>query len=112
MLRGLEQKGYVTIAAGRYVDLTRKFNGRFKRLNLASPAPAVTRDFGSPRSVLHPLANRGLTVRECARLQGFPDNFVFHGSVTRQYQLVANAVPPPVSRVLASALDDALTERS
>jgi len=108
LLHDLGEKGYIKLTSGRYVDLTRKFNGRFKRLDPGEPAPAVTRDFGSPRTVLHPTENRGLTVRECARLQGFSDSFVFSGSVTKQYQLVANAVPPPVSRVLAACIEAAL----
>lgn len=107
-LCALDEKGYIS-RDGRYIDLTRKFNGRFKRLNSEQPAPAVTADFGSPRTVLHPTEDRGLTVRECARLQGFPDSFVFEGSITTQYRLVANAVPPPVSIALAAAVKAALS---
>lgn len=103
----LNAKGYVQRTGG-YVDLARKFNGRFKRLSPNQPAPAVTADFGSSRTVLHPTEDRGLTVRECARLQGFPDSFVFEGPVAAQYRLVANAVPPPVSRALARAVKSAL----
>lgn len=42
-----------------------------------------------------------LTVRELARLQGFPDDFVFYGSKERQYEQVLEAFPPPVAKAIA-----------
>jgi DNA (cytosine-5)-methyltransferase 1 len=102
--------GFLTELGGDYIDLARKFNGRFKRLPLDSPAPAVLKDFGSPRNMLHPTADRALTVRECARLQGFPDDFHFIGGSGQQYQLVANAFPPPVAERLARAVAGAICD--
>lgn len=49
----------------------------------------------------HPYIGRGLTVRERARLQTFPDNFVFKGSITDQRKQTGNAVPPIVSQKIA-----------
>lgn len=103
-LTRLESAGYVLRSGTQYYDLARKFNGRFRRLSLSGPAPAVLREFAHPRNALHPTAPRSLTVRECARLQAFPDTFRFFGTLSEQYQLVANAFPPLVSERLAKVI--------
>ncbi|MFH4618165.1 DNA cytosine methyltransferase [Vibrio furnissii] len=56
---------------------------------------------------LHPDKNRLLTPRECARIQSFPDEFIFEGSLVTQYYLIGNAVPPLFSKIFANSYIEA-----
>jgi DNA (cytosine-5)-methyltransferase 1 len=56
---------------------------------------------------LVPFAPRVMTVREKARIQGFPDSFVFQGDVQKQYKQIANAVSPQLAKVLCRSILDA-----
>ena len=55
----------------------------------------------------HPLEERPLNIREYARIQTFPDNFRFHGSVSSMYRQIGNAVPYRFSEYLAIIFQDA-----
>ncbi len=93
---------------GHYVDLTHTFNGKYRRQRLDSPARTVDTRFGDHRLFLHPTEHRAFTVREAARIQGFPDDFIFSGTTTQQYRMIGNAVPPPVARSVAELIRDLL----
>jgi DNA (cytosine-5)-methyltransferase 1 len=107
LLLSLETKGYVRRNRTLY-DLAHTFNGKFKRLHLDQPSPTVDTRFGEPRYFLHPTQNRGFTVREAARIQGFPDNFIFDGPERSQFRMIGNAVPPPLAKCLATFIKQAL----
>ena len=83
----------------RYMELgygQRDPLGRVDRLNPHVPSKTVIAGgvAGGGRSHLHPYAPRTLSVRESARLQTFPEQYVFVGPVARQFTQVGNAVPP------------------
>lgn len=98
---------------GNYKDLpehlreTRKVNIAWTRFN--SQKPSFTIDTGH-RHHFHYTYNRVPTVRESARLQSFPDNFIFLKGKTSQYKQVGNAVPPLLAQVLAEKLKDYLSD--
>jgi DNA (cytosine-5)-methyltransferase 1 len=101
------EKGYVR-PKGDGFDLTHTYNGKYRRPLLAGMAPAVDTRFGDPSLVLHPTEHRGFTVREAARIQGFPDEFIFRGSERAQFMMVGNAVPPPLGHSLLTAVQQHL----
>jgi DNA (cytosine-5)-methyltransferase 1 len=54
----------------------------------------------------HPLELRPLSVRECARIQTFPDDWIFNGSITSKYKQIGNAVPVLLAKALGEYLFD------
>lgn len=80
--------------------------GRVDRLDPCVPSKTVIAGGtnGGGRSHLHPEIPRTLSVRECARLQTFPDDYIFVGSTARQFTQVGNAVPPVLAAQLALAI--------
>jgi DNA (cytosine-5)-methyltransferase 1 len=73
-----------------------------RRLRADEPSKAITG--GSLKDFLHPSENRPLTNRECARLQTFPDDFIFFGAKAERSQLIGNAVPPLLAQKIAELL--------
>lgn len=92
---------------GNYKDLpeelraTRKVNIAWTRMN--SKKPCFTIDTGHNHH-FHYKANRVPTVRESARIQSFPDDFIFYGGKTSQLKQVGNAVPPILAEALAEKI--------
>lgn len=75
-----------------YTDKSRCHTGIYKRLEWDKPSVVI----GNYRKnmLIHPDQDRGLSVREAARLQSFPDWYLFKGSIGFQQQQVCDAVPP------------------
>ena len=80
--------------------------GRVDRLDPFKPSKTIIAGGtgGGGRSHLHPFIPRTMSVRECARLQTFPDTYRFTGPVARQFTQVGNAVPPVLAYEMACAI--------
>lgn len=82
------------------------YSGTYCRLLEDDVAATITTRFDTPSSgrFTHPFLNRCLTVREAARIQSFPDDFIFYGSKTIQMKEVGNAVPPLLAKAIANVI--------
>jgi len=74
------------------------------RLDKRSPAPTLKAGKRANYHFAHPTEPRKLTIRERARIMGFPDWFTFTGGITEQRKQTGNAVPPPLQEAVASQL--------
>jgi DNA (cytosine-5)-methyltransferase 1 len=70
-----------------------------KRMKIDEPSLTITG--AAVREFIHPLENRCLTIRECARIQTFPDDFVFYGNNVDKIQQIGNAIPPLLAKTFA-----------
>lgn len=86
------------------------FANTYARLCWDLPAPTITRNFGTPSSsrCIHPVANRGLTTREGARLQGFDDDYIFFGTKSSKNLQIGNAVPPILAEAICKEIYNSL----
>ena len=90
------------------------FKNTYCKLWWNKPSTTITRNFGTPSSsrCIHPICNRGLTTREGARLQSFPDNYKFYGSRISKNLQIGNAVPPFLSIALAKSIKEYLSYKN
>lgn len=107
----------------KYVDIplelqthsnTTSFLDRYKALDYDSVSHTIVAHISKDgHYYIHPdlKQNRSITVREAARIQGFPDNFYFEYSRTAAFKQIGNAVPPILSKKIAMAVADFLAER-
>lgn len=85
-------------------------SGSYGRLSWDGQAPTITTRFDTPAGgrFIHPVEDRTLSPREAARIQSFPDDFVFRGTKTSICKQIGNAVPPKISYFLARLVDKIL----
>lgn len=100
------------------VDTVRRFStvpeggvdpvGRYQRLSWSGLCPTLRAGTGSDKGSyqavrpLHPSEHRVITPREAARLQGFPDDFIFHSTIWHSCRMIGNSVSPVISEALLS----------
>ena len=80
---------------------------RYQRLDRNRPSPTI---LTQRIMYYHPTENRHLTPREAAKIQSFPNNFVFEGSITSQWRQIGNAVPPLLGKAIGETLGELYRE--
>ena len=89
----------------------RIFKDKYFRLEPDKPCKTITAHMRYDCNMyIHPFQARGLTPREAARVQSYPDDYFFRGPYTKTYMQVGNSVPPLMSATIAKVLKDVLRE--
>lgn len=89
-----------------------KFENKWKRLEEGKPSHTLVAHLSKDTySHIHPTEPRGISVREAARLQSFPDDFFFDCSMGDAYKQIGNAVPPLLSYAVAKSVYSAFKEK-
>jgi DNA (cytosine-5)-methyltransferase 1 len=98
------------LPSGMRRALRKDHTRRYRRMTWDGVPRAVITRFRDPKSgeYTHPDQDRTITIREAARLQGFPDRFTFHGAWTSQYEQVGNAVPVQLAEVIGAEVQRCL----
>ncbi len=86
------------------------FNTSYTRMDPNNVSTTIIKNFGTPSSgkFIHPYEDRGLTTREGARLQSFPDSFEFYGTRMDKNMQIGNAVPPLLAEAIAGKIKEVL----
>jgi DNA (cytosine-5)-methyltransferase 1 len=80
---------------GQHSDFYKRLKWDEPSITIANPRKAV---------IIHPEEDRILSIRECARIQSFPDDYIFYGTLADKQQQVADAVPPLLSEAIAKQI--------
>lgn len=107
--QALQHKSFLRRSQRRVADgtPTEKRGGApsgLKRLIYDEPSLTITS--AAVSEFVHPTKNRNLTIRECARIQTFPDNFIFVGNNITKMKQIGNAIPPLFAHILANKIKD------
>ena len=92
-----------------YKNRDKIFKDKFYKLNFNVPSKTITAHmYYDCHMYIHPTQARGLTPREAARIQGFPDDYLFLGSPNEWYRQIGNAVSPILARYIGMKLAEIL----
>ena len=92
-----------------YKNRDKIFKDKFYKLNFDVPSKTITAHmYYDCHMYIHPTQARGLTPREAARIQGFPDDYLFLGSPNEWYRQIGNAVSPILARYIGMKLAEIL----
>lgn len=87
------------------------FKDKYYKLELDKPCKTITAHMKYDCNMyIHPSQARGLTPREAARIQSYPDDYYFRGSYTKTYMQVGNSVPPLLGEAIAKAIKTIIEE--
>lgn len=102
------------LPAGMQRALRKDHTRRYRRMQWDGIARSIITRFRDPKSgeYIHPEQDRTISIREAARLQSFPDWFVFEGTTSDLYDQVGNAVPPLLARAVAAEIRDMLAVKT
>ena len=98
------KKKIIELEVGK--SLYKNYSDGWRKISYSLPSPTVKENHGGVH--LHPIKNRALTPRELARLQSFPDNFIFKGSKKMQLVQIGNAVPVKFAQKIAKKIIELL----
>ncbi len=87
------------------------FKDKYFKLEPDKPCKTITAHMKFDCNMyIHPFQARGLTPREAARIQSYPDDYYFRGPYTKTYMQVGNSVPPLLGLIIANAIKETLEE--
>ena len=107
-LNTLVEKEYLSKINDKYDIHDRKINMGLRIFDRSKPINTITTQSGEHSTYAHYSQPRNLTIRELARVQTFPDNFVFYGTIKEQETQIGNAVPPLMAKEIAAQLYNCL----
>lgn len=101
--------------SGRLLPCHREHNGHkdvYGRIDPSLPGPTMTTACVNPSKgrFVHPTSHHGITVRQAARLQTFPDDFIFQGGIIAASKQIGNAVPVTLGMTVLSVIQDYLKD--
>ena len=98
-------KDIIPIAMGGAYESGGGKVGFYRRLSYSQPAPTITTAPAQKATMLcHPTQDRPLSIKEYARIQQFPDEWIFVGTTAAKYKQIGNAVPIGLARAIGEAI--------